>query len=41
MNEYSLIKMLNSYNYEWSKVYKDDHEKLTVVTKDVDMEDKI
>lgn len=41
MNEFSLIKMLNSYDCEWSKVYKDDHEKFNVVEKKLIRGDKI
>ena len=40
-SEYSLIKMLESYNSEWTKICEDDHKKLSVVTKDIALGDKI
>ena len=40
-HEYSLVKMLESYNSEWTKIYKDDHKKFNVVEKKLIRGDKI
>ena len=40
-NKYSLIKMLEHYDSEWTKLIKQDHKELSVVTKNIDLNDKI